>query len=1222
VHFVHHSTAASVSFHVMFTQIAPLRRTRTHTDRYGFSFCTSLTNVVISDSVTSIGDYAFVGCSMLPFVFLPDSVTSIQPRSFTSCLGFGLELITNNSPRGRVECIPCNQSSLDIPDTVTAIGDFAFYQCTSLTSVVIPNSVETIGDLSFYSSINLASIVIPDSITSIGFSAFENCACVESAYTAGANLCDCNACTTSPTEAPTNVPTFSPTFIPTSAPTDTPTIAPSHAPTLPPTASPTEAPTASPTVASTVGCSAFEPIAGLGGATNLTSLSVDDAILDIILPFTFSWLGEYNVTVVRVSTNGFINVDKDSQPSADSSYCSAAATCPLIAAGSGTFARIAVMHEDLNPGVRGGIYTRYVASPESFVISWEDVPFYFGVGSANAQAVLYPTGAIELRWGANAGGSSDGAVAGVADPTVTPEVAMPASVTPFGVGGATPVGSFPNNVCQQFLFSAIACQALPPVLLQGAATASNSGSYPSTATYTCDPGYEVVGSATRFCQLDGSWSGTAPQCVPRTCELAPAVLNGYRAVTNGGFYPSTVSYSCNPGFMLVGSPTRDCLPTGQWDGSAPECIVTTAPTATPTTASTPLPTTAPTASPSASPTDVPSFAPTATPTRAPSTASPTAAPTNTPSYAPSPAPTSTPTVVPTPAPTMLPTTAPTSPTGAPTNAPTAAPWALTSCSDFVPIAGLVDTTDLTVLRTDEGLSDVTLPFGFMWLGEYNVTVVRVASNGFIHVDKNNQPNNYIYSGNCEISWCPRINLAPWPYQDSFPLVSRIAVMHEDLNPGVSGGIYTRYIASPESFVISWEGVPFYYDLPGVSSINAQAVLYPSGAVELRWGANSGGSSRGAVAGVADPTVNPQVAMPATVTPFANGGATPEGSFPNNVCQLFVYVAPPPTAPTSVPTSAPTRAPTSPTAAPTTTPSGTPTVAPSAAPTAPTSAPTDAPTRTPTSPTAAPTTTPSGIPTSTPSATPTAPTTAPTYGIDCSAFEPVAGLTDTTNVTALSADEGTLDITLPFEFSWLGEYNVTVVRVSTNGFINVDIDNQPDATSTYCLDPWCPRIEIGGQWASWTEYDYTDDYYFTNTSFSRIAVLHSDFNPSLAGGIYTRYVASPESFVISWEGVPFFFNSSSGVGAVYAQAVLYPDGAVELRWGAIDGGGSTNGAVAGVADPTVTPEVAMPATVTPFGVGGAAPVGSFPSNVCQLFVYVAPPPTASTTTTTTTTTTMT
>ena len=67
-----------------------------------------------------------------------------------------------------------------IPNGVTSIGNYAFNNCSNLTSITIPNSVTSTGDAAFQNCSSLTSITIPDSVTGIGNSAFQNCSSLTS----------------------------------------------------------------------------------------------------------------------------------------------------------------------------------------------------------------------------------------------------------------------------------------------------------------------------------------------------------------------------------------------------------------------------------------------------------------------------------------------------------------------------------------------------------------------------------------------------------------------------------------------------------------------------------------------------------------------------------------------------------------------------------------------------------------------------------------------------------------------------------------------------------------------------------------------------------------------------------------------------------------------------------------------------------------------------------
>ena len=104
-------------------------------------------------TVETIGHGAFER-SAVTSVTIPDSVTAILDRAFANC-----SQLTN----------------ISIPNSVTSIGFSAFEHCTSLKSITLPSSLNTIQSYAFYNCGNLKTIRIPVSVTSIGNCAFADC---------------------------------------------------------------------------------------------------------------------------------------------------------------------------------------------------------------------------------------------------------------------------------------------------------------------------------------------------------------------------------------------------------------------------------------------------------------------------------------------------------------------------------------------------------------------------------------------------------------------------------------------------------------------------------------------------------------------------------------------------------------------------------------------------------------------------------------------------------------------------------------------------------------------------------------------------------------------------------------------------------------------------------------------------------------------------------------
>ena len=157
----------------------------TRTSYEMFYECTSLTDVTIPESVTRISQSSFFGCSSLTSVSLPNTVTTIDDSAFacssiTSIGGAGsgasLEIPASVTTIG--DCaFECNNSltSANIPEYVKTIGESLFYSCKGLTNVNIPNGITSIGANFFCGCSSLTSITIPDSVETIGYGSFSGC---------------------------------------------------------------------------------------------------------------------------------------------------------------------------------------------------------------------------------------------------------------------------------------------------------------------------------------------------------------------------------------------------------------------------------------------------------------------------------------------------------------------------------------------------------------------------------------------------------------------------------------------------------------------------------------------------------------------------------------------------------------------------------------------------------------------------------------------------------------------------------------------------------------------------------------------------------------------------------------------------------------------------------------------------------------------------------------
>lgn len=165
--------------------------------------CESVEEIVIPNSVTTIGRSAFEECTNITNIVVPNSVTSIEDEAFIRCANLrNIKLSENLKHMGYAIIGGTAITEITIPKTLTdvhrwsngssftyannlkkvifeagttKIPDYMLYKCESVEKIVLPDSVTTIGISAFEECTNLVELTLPNALTTIGNNAFTDC---------------------------------------------------------------------------------------------------------------------------------------------------------------------------------------------------------------------------------------------------------------------------------------------------------------------------------------------------------------------------------------------------------------------------------------------------------------------------------------------------------------------------------------------------------------------------------------------------------------------------------------------------------------------------------------------------------------------------------------------------------------------------------------------------------------------------------------------------------------------------------------------------------------------------------------------------------------------------------------------------------------------------------------------------------------------------------------
>lgn len=153
-------------------------KTVTEIDKSAFA-STKFSEIILPDTLTSIGDFAFSSCQNLEKISIPASVTSLGSSVFTSCTGLKEIQVAQDNP-----------NYIEKDQVIYSKDGATLVTCPVAGKVSIPSTVTKIADYAFYYNANLQNIIIPESVTQMGEGAFGNCSKLSSVTFEGNGITD------------------------------------------------------------------------------------------------------------------------------------------------------------------------------------------------------------------------------------------------------------------------------------------------------------------------------------------------------------------------------------------------------------------------------------------------------------------------------------------------------------------------------------------------------------------------------------------------------------------------------------------------------------------------------------------------------------------------------------------------------------------------------------------------------------------------------------------------------------------------------------------------------------------------------------------------------------------------------------------------------------------------------------------------------------------------